>query len=63
MVKFQVWRVNGDELSLLPAAEQMKLFSGDCYIVKYTYPGNGRDENIIYAWFGHESMTVSLVYE
>ncbi|KAH9701669.1 Villin-1 [Citrus sinensis] len=53
----KVWRVNGDELSLLPAAEQMKLFSGDCYIVKYTYPGNGRDENVIYAWFGHESMT------
>ncbi|KAL9415799.1 hypothetical protein AB3S75_039068 [Citrus x aurantiifolia] len=53
----KVWRVNGDELSLLPAAEQMKFFSGDCFIVKYTYPGNGRDENVIYAWFGHESMT------
>lgn len=58
---FQVWRVNGNELSLVPVSEQKKLFSGDCYIVQYTYPGNGRDENLFYAWLGRESIAVSIV--
>ncbi|XP_059429966.1 villin-1 isoform X2 [Corylus avellana] len=52
----KVWRVDGDELSLLPALEQTKLFSGDCYIVQFTYPGNDRDENLFYAWLGRRSV-------
>ncbi|KAK9280649.1 hypothetical protein L1049_014345 [Liquidambar formosana] len=52
----KVWRVNGDELLLLPVLEMTKLFSGDCYIVQYTYPGNGRDENLFYAWLGCGSV-------
>ncbi|XP_050237868.1 villin-1 [Mercurialis annua] len=54
--KLKVWRVNGDELILLSAQEQTKLFSGDCYIVQYAYAGDERDENIFYAWFGLESV-------
>ncbi|KAL5580762.1 hypothetical protein UlMin_013204 [Ulmus minor] len=52
----KVWRVDGDELSIVPAPEQKMFFSGDCYIVQYTYPGNGRDENLFYAWIGNESL-------
>ncbi|XVE59399.1 hypothetical protein DITRI_Ditri05aG0043600 [Diplodiscus trichospermus] len=52
----KVWRVNDHELSLLPVSEQTKLYSGDCYIVQYTYPGNERDESLFYAWLGHESV-------
>ncbi|KAA8549393.1 hypothetical protein F0562_001077 [Nyssa sinensis] len=52
----KVWRANGDELSLVPVAEQMKLFSGDCYIVQYIYPGNGREENLFYVWLGRRSV-------
>uniref|UniRef100_A0A803PVE4 HP domain-containing protein n=1 Tax=Cannabis sativa TaxID=3483 RepID=A0A803PVE4_CANSA len=51
----KVWRVDGDELSLVPISEQRKLFSGDCYVVQYTYSGNGREENLFYAWLGCES--------
>lgn len=58
MLKFQVWRVDGDSITLLPEVEQTKLFTGDCYIVQYTYPGSGRDENIIYSWFGRRSVMV-----
>lgn len=54
--------MDGDELSLVPVPEQKKLFSGDCYIVQYTYPGNGRDENLFYAWLGRDSILVSMVY-
>lgn len=59
---FQVWRVDGNELSLIPVPEQKKLFSSDCYIVQYTYPCNGRDENLFYAWLGRGSVMVSMVY-
>ncbi|XP_050367223.1 villin-1 isoform X2 [Argentina anserina] len=52
----KVWWVDGDKLSLVPASEQKKLFSGDCYILQYTYLGNGRDENLFYAWLGGGSV-------
>lgn len=52
----KVWRVNDDELFLVPVAEQTKLFSGDCYIVQYKYPGNGRDEYLFYAWLGRGAV-------
>ncbi|GMY10606.1 villin-1 isoform X2 [Fagus crenata] len=52
----KVWRVNGDELSLLPISEQTKFYSGDCYIVQFTYPGNDRDENLFFAWLGRRSV-------
>ncbi|XVF05346.1 hypothetical protein REPUB_Repub05bG0164200 [Reevesia pubescens] len=52
----KVWRVNGHELSIIPVSEQTKLYSGDCYIVQYTYPGNERDESLFYAWLGHGSV-------
>lgn len=52
----KVWRVDGDEWTLVPVPEQKKLYSGDCYIVQYTYPGNGRDENLFYAWIGRDSV-------
>ncbi|KAG7949492.1 hypothetical protein I3843_13G065300 [Carya illinoinensis] len=52
----KVWRVNGDELSLLPVPEQTKLFSGDCYLVQFTYAGNDRDENLFFAWLGCSSV-------
>ncbi|XP_058759875.1 villin-1-like [Vicia villosa] len=48
----KIWRVDGDELSLLPVTEHTRLYSGDCYIVQYTFPGNGRDETLFYAWIG-----------
>ncbi|KAK8679810.1 hypothetical protein V6N13_145244 [Hibiscus sabdariffa] len=52
----KVWRVDDHELFLIPASEQTKLYSGDCFIVQYTYPGNERDESLFYAWFGHGSV-------
>ncbi|KAJ7959797.1 Villin-1 [Quillaja saponaria] len=52
----KVWRVNGDELSLLSDPEQTKLFSGDCYIIHYTFPDSGREANLFYAWLGCESV-------
>ncbi|KAL4343038.1 hypothetical protein HN51_061362 [Arachis hypogaea] len=55
--KIKVWLVDGDELSLLSVAELTRLYSGDSYIVQYTFPGNGRDETLFYAWLGCKSVT------
>ncbi|TXG46477.1 hypothetical protein EZV62_028024 [Acer yangbiense] len=57
-----VWRVDEDEVCLLPPSEHTKLFSGDCYIAQYTYPGNERDENLFYAWLGRGSAMEDRVY-
>ncbi|XP_008220688.1 PREDICTED: villin-1 [Prunus mume] len=52
----KVWRVDCEKLSLLPASEERKIFSGDCYVVQYTYLGNERSENLFYAWLGCGSV-------
>ncbi|PIA32173.1 hypothetical protein AQUCO_04500046v1 [Aquilegia coerulea] len=52
----KVWRVDNKEISLLQGREQIKLFSGDCYIVRYTYAENEKEENLFYAWLGRNSI-------
>ncbi|XP_021277683.1 villin-4 isoform X1 [Herrania umbratica] len=52
----QVWRVNGQEKVLLPAADQSKFYSGDCYIFQYSYPGEDKEEYLIGTWFGKQSV-------
>ncbi|XP_065879796.1 villin-1 isoform X2 [Euphorbia lathyris] len=54
--KLQVWRVSGDDLIAVSAQEQTKIYSGDCYIVQYTYAADGRKGNLFYAWIGRESV-------
>ncbi|XP_022753401.1 villin-4-like [Durio zibethinus] len=52
----QVWRVNGQEKVLLPASDQSKFYSGDCYIFQYSYPGEDKEEYLIGTWFGKQSV-------
>ncbi|KAK4779797.1 hypothetical protein SAY87_015903 [Trapa incisa] len=52
----KVWQVDGDKLSLLPAHEQTKLYRGHCYVVSYTYASHGKDEHLLYTWFGRASL-------
>ncbi|XP_048504657.1 villin-1 isoform X3 [Beta vulgaris subsp. vulgaris] len=54
--KLEIWGVDGNQLSIVPSEGHIKLFSGNCYIVKYKYPGSQRDESILYAWLGLESI-------
>lgn len=56
----QVWRVNGQEKVLLSGADQTKLYSGDCYIFQYSYPGDEKEEILIGTWFGKQSVEVCL---
>lgn len=57
-MSMQVWRVNGQEKTLLPAVEQSKFYSGDCYIFQYSYPGDEKEEFLIGTWFGKQSVEV-----
>ncbi|RYR77067.1 hypothetical protein Ahy_A01g001545 [Arachis hypogaea] len=52
----QVWRVNGQEKISLPDSELSKFYSGDCYIFQYTYNGDDREECLIGAWMGNNSV-------
>ncbi|KAK6944212.1 Gelsolin-like domain, partial [Dillenia turbinata] len=52
----QVWRVSGEEKTPLSASEQSKLYTGDCYIFQYSYPGDDKEEYLIGTWFGKQSV-------
>ncbi|KAK4709838.1 hypothetical protein R3W88_004351 [Solanum pinnatisectum] len=52
----QVWRVNGQQKTLLQASDQSKFYSGDCYIFQYSYPGEDKEEHLIGTWFGRQSV-------
>ncbi|XP_073150097.1 villin-4-like [Henckelia pumila] len=54
----QVWRVNGENKSFLPASDQSKFYSGDCYIFHYSYPGEEKEDHLIGTWFGKQSVEV-----
>uniref|UniRef100_A0A2P2MNL7 Villin-4 n=3 Tax=Rhizophora mucronata TaxID=61149 RepID=A0A2P2MNL7_RHIMU len=52
----QVWHVSGQEKVLIPASDQSKFYSGDCYIFEYSYPGQDKEEYLIGTWFGKNSV-------
>ncbi|OIT33520.1 PREDICTED: villin-4-like [Nicotiana attenuata] len=52
----QVWRVNGQQKTLLQASDQSKFYSGDCYLFQYSYPGEDKEEHLIGTWFGKQSV-------
>ncbi|GMH23741.1 hypothetical protein Nepgr_025584 [Nepenthes gracilis] len=52
----QVWCVSGNEKTLLPASDQSKFYTGDCYIFLYSYPREDKEEQLIGTWFGKQSV-------
>ncbi|XP_076954300.1 villin-4-like [Bidens hawaiensis] len=54
----QVWRVNGQEKTLLPISDQSKFCSGECYIFQYNYSGEDQEECLIGTWIGKQSVEV-----
>lgn len=55
--KIQVWCVNGSAKSSVPASNHGRFFNSNCYIVQHTFPGERRDDYVIYSWTGHESTS------
>ncbi|XP_067001407.2 villin-1 [Anabrus simplex] len=50
-----VWRVNQFELEEVPEKEHGIFFSGDSYVILYSYSSGGTDKYIIYYWLGKHS--------
>ncbi|KAK7392904.1 hypothetical protein VNO78_21354 [Psophocarpus tetragonolobus] len=55
--KIEVWQINGKAKTALPKEEIGKFYSGDCYIVLYTYHSGERKEDFfLCCWFGKASV-------
>ncbi|KAG5055121.1 hypothetical protein JHK85_007631 [Glycine max] len=54
--KMEVWQINGSAKTPLPKEDIGKFYSGDCYIVLYTYHSSERKEDYyLCCWFGKDS--------
>ncbi|XP_075512796.1 villin-3-like [Primulina tabacum] len=55
--KIEVWRVNGNAKIPVPNEDIGKFYSGDCYIVLYTYHSSERKEDYyLCCWIGKDSI-------
>ncbi|XP_042940824.1 villin-3-like isoform X3 [Carya illinoinensis] len=55
--KMEVWRINGSAKTPLPGEDIGKFYSGDCYIVLYTYhSGDRKEDYFLCSWFGKDSV-------
>ncbi|XP_044978457.1 villin-2-like isoform X1 [Hordeum vulgare subsp. vulgare] len=54
--RLEVWCIDGNAKSPLPKEDNGKFYSGDCYIVLYTYhSGDKKEEYYLNYWIGKES--------
>ncbi|KAJ1408965.1 Villin/Gelsolin [Sesbania bispinosa] len=55
--KMEVWLINGNAKTPLPKEDIGKFYSGDCYIVLYTYhSGERKEDYYLCCWFGKDSI-------
>ncbi|RZC78995.1 hypothetical protein C5167_003267 [Papaver somniferum] len=55
--KLEVWRINGSAKTPVPKEEIGKFYSGDCYIVLYTYhAGDKKEDYFLSCWIGKDSV-------
>ncbi|KAI5583828.1 hypothetical protein POPTR_006G050200v4 [Populus trichocarpa] len=55
--KMEVWCINGSAKTPLPKEDIGKFYSGDCYIILYTYhSGDRKEDYLLCCWFGNNSI-------
>ncbi|XP_027350667.1 villin-3-like isoform X2 [Abrus precatorius] len=55
--KMEVWQINGSAKTPLSKEDIGKFYSGDCYIVLYTYhSGERKEDYYLCCWFGKDSV-------
>ncbi|XP_056860550.1 villin-2-like [Raphanus sativus] len=55
--KLEVWFIDGKVKSPLPKEDIGKFYSGDCYLVLYTYhSGDRKEDYFLCCWFGNNSI-------
>ncbi|EGD82600.1 scinderin isoform 2 [Salpingoeca rosetta] len=53
--KLEVWRIENFEMAPVPKEQYGHFYSGDSYVMLYTYLRNSKEEYIIYFWQGNKS--------
>ncbi|KAL0346231.1 UNVERIFIED_CONTAM: Villin-2 [Sesamum radiatum] len=60
--KIEVWYINDNAKTLVPNEDIGKFYSGDCYIVLYTYHSHERKEDYyLCCWIGKDSIEVLYI--
>ncbi|KAJ8437041.1 hypothetical protein Cgig2_025888 [Carnegiea gigantea] len=55
--KIEVWRINGSAKTPVPKEDIGKFYSGDCYIILYTYhSGEKKEDYYLCWWIGKDSV-------
>ncbi|CAH9079383.1 unnamed protein product [Cuscuta epithymum] len=55
--KIEVWCINGSAKTPVPKNDVGKFYSGDCYILLYTYPSHDKKEDYYLCWWiGKDSV-------
>ncbi|KAL7225278.1 hypothetical protein ACSBR1_020625 [Camellia fascicularis] len=55
--KIEVWRINGSAKTPVPKEDVGKFYSGDCYIILYTYhSGDKKEDYYLCCWIGKDSI-------
>ncbi|KAE9446005.1 hypothetical protein C3L33_22096, partial [Rhododendron williamsianum] len=59
--KIEVWRIDGSAKTPVPLEDIGKFYSGDCYIVLYTYhSGDKKEDFYLCCWIGKDSIETRL---
>ncbi|XAR68515.1 hypothetical protein NMG60_11003659 [Bertholletia excelsa] len=55
--KIEVWRINGNAKTPVPKEDIGKFYSGDCYVILYTYhSGDKKEDYYLCCWIGKDSV-------
>ncbi|XP_057500774.1 villin-2-like isoform X2 [Actinidia eriantha] len=55
--KIEVWLINGSSKMLVPKEDTGRFYSGDCYIILYTYhSGDKKEDYYLCCWIGKDSI-------
>ncbi|PVD37426.1 hypothetical protein C0Q70_00016 [Pomacea canaliculata] len=55
--KVEVWRVEDFDLKPVDKSVVGEFYSGDCYVIQYTYEVHGRPHHLIYYWLGSKATS------
>ncbi|KAG8084730.1 hypothetical protein GUJ93_ZPchr0010g7803 [Zizania palustris] len=56
-----VWLVDSGSVTLLCTEERDQLYTGDCYIIRYSYVEDEKDYHLFFAWSGQNSVNEDRV--
>ncbi|KAL5995249.1 Caps the barbed end of actin filaments and is able to sever them in a calcium-dependent manner [Asimina triloba] len=61
--KIEVWRINGSAKTPVPKEDIGKFYSGDCYMILYTYHSGGdkKEDYFLCCWIGKDSIQIEII--